>query len=110
MKLNQETFVSLIFQWLQHDICNVGDFKGPLKQDFALAQTRKQRKEFSILTKTHINLDQIHHMRNNLLGPMIFFPGDSDHKRIAFPAKRWFVSFKVAPSNHRVQSLCALRA
>ena len=36
-------------------ICNVGDFKDPLKQDLALEFCGNQNKCFSILTETHIN-------------------------------------------------------
>ena len=36
-------------------ICNVGDFKDPLKQDLALEFCGNQNKGFSILTETHIN-------------------------------------------------------
>ena len=41
---------------------------------------KSQNKDFSILTETHIKHDQIHHIRNNWLGPIFFSPGDS-HKK-----------------------------
>ena len=69
---------------------------------------RNQNKDISILTETHIKHDQIHHIRNNWLGPIFF-----SHKRIACPSlegitevdndpKGRFVSFRVTPSIDRV--------
>ena len=93
-----------------------GDFKDPLKQNLTLEFRRNQNKSFSILIKSHINHDQIHHIRNNWPGPTIFSPGDCHTKRllalihpcleevteIESDPKRRFVSFKVTPSNDRV--------
>ena len=64
------SFFSLIFQWFQRYVHNVGDFKDPLKQDLALEFCRNQNKNFSILTETFINHDQIHHIKNNWLDPI----------------------------------------
>ena len=69
------SFFSLIFQWLQRYVHNVGDFKDPLKQDLALEFCRNQNKNFSILTETFINHDQIHHIKNNWLDPIFLSPG-----------------------------------
>ena len=44
----------------------------------------KPNKVISILTETHINHDQIHHTRNNWLGPIFFSPGDSNTKKKLF--------------------------
>ena len=63
-------FFSLTFQWLQHDIYYAGGFKDPLKQDLALEFCRNQNKDFIVLTETHTNYDQIHHIRNNWLSPI----------------------------------------
>ena len=95
---------------------NVGDFKDPLKQNLGLGFCRNQNKDFSILTETHINLDQIHHIRNNWLGPILFSPEIVTLKKcfscliwvweivteVDTDPKRRFVSFKVTPSNERV--------
>ena len=43
-----------------------GSIRDPLKQDVAHEFCRNQNKVInSILTETHINHDQIHHIRNN---------------------------------------------
>ena len=73
----------------------------------------KPKKVISILTETHINHDQIHHTRNNWLGPIFFSPGDTHTKGMLFllhlglegvtevdtDPKERFVSFKVTTSN-----------
>ena len=57
-----------------------GGIRDPLKLDLALAFCRKENKSINILTETHINYDQIHHIRNNWLGRISFFLGDSPRK------------------------------
>ena len=47
---------------------HIGTIRDPLKQDLALEFCRNQNKVISILTETHINHDQIHHIKNNWLG------------------------------------------
>ena len=88
----------------------------PLEQDRALELYRNQNKVISILTETHINHDQIHHIRNNSLGAIFFCPGDSHTKGMLFllhlgfesiievdtDPKGKFVSFKVILLNDRV--------
>ena len=63
VKLNQGTFFFLPFF---NGYCmireNVGGIKDPLKQDMALEFGRKKNKDISILTETHINHYQIHHL------------------------------------------------
>ena len=59
---------------------NVGGIRDPLKQDLALEFCRKQNKYISILTETHIKHDQILHIRNNWLGPIVLSPGRSHTK------------------------------
>ena len=73
----------------------------------------KAKKVTSILTKTHINHDEIHHTRNNWLCLIFFSPGDSHTKGMLFllhlglegitevdtDPKGRFVSFKVTTSN-----------
>ena len=61
---------------------NVGGIRDPLKQDLAPDLCRKNPKEISILTETHINHDQIYHIRNNWLGLNFLSSGDKRIKRI----------------------------
>ena len=56
---------------------NAAGFKDPLKKDLVLEFCKNQNKDFSILTETRINHDQIHYIRNNWLCPIFFSPGDS---------------------------------
>ena len=49
---------------------NVGCIRDPLKQDLVLEFCRKQNRDNSILTETHINHDKIHQIINNWLGPI----------------------------------------
>ena len=46
-----------------------------IKELLALEFCRNQNKVISILTETHINHDQIHHIRNNWLGSNFFSLG-----------------------------------
>ena len=101
---------------------NFGGLRNPLKQNLVLEFWRKRNKDVSILTETHTNLDQIHHLRNNWLGTIFFSPGDSHTKgllvlfhlglegvtEVDTDLKGRFVSFKVTPSNDRVLCVCAM--
>ena len=102
---------------------NVGGIRDPLKQDLALELCRKQNKDISILTETHISHDQIHQIRNNWLCPIFFSPGDS-HTKALFVLHysslegatevdtnpKWrFMCFKVTSSNDSSLCLCPLR-
>ena len=101
---------------------HVGDIRDPLKQDLALKLCINQNKVISILTETYINHDQIHHIRNNWLGPIFFSPGDGHKKgllvllylglegitKVDTDPKGRFVSFQVTPSNERVVCVYAL--
>ena len=92
---------------------HTGGIRDLLKQDLALEFCRNQNKVIRILTETHVNHDQIHHIRNNLLGPVFFSPGDSHTKamlsllhlglegitEVDTDPKGRFVSFKVINSN-----------
>ena len=109
-------FFSDCFNGYSMIYANAGDFKDPLKQDLALEFYRNQNKDFSILTETHINHDQIHHIKNYWSGPSFLSSGDSLTKGLLVSVhpdlegvieadmvpKRRFVSFKVTPSNDRV--------
>ena len=94
---------------------NFGGIRDPLKQNLVLQFC-------NILIETHINLDQIRHIRNNWLGAIFFCPGDSHTKGLLVslhldlegvtevntdPEVR-FVYFKVTPSNDRVLCVYAL--
>ena len=70
-KCEAELKNSLNFQWLN---ANFGNIRDPLKQNLALQFCRDQNKCVSILTETHINLDQIHHINNNSLHRKWSFP------------------------------------
>ena len=91
---------------------NFGGIRDPLKQNLALQFCRNRNKDVSILTETHINLDQIHQIKNNWLGTIFFSPGDSHIKGLLVLLNlglegatkvdtdpKGFVSFKVTPSN-----------
>ena len=91
---------------------HIGSIRDPLKQDLALEVCRNQNKLTNIFTGTHINHDQIHHIRNNWLGSNFFSLGDSHTKRCLFcfirelkddtDPKGRFVSFTFTLSNERV--------
>ena len=95
---------------------NFHGIRDPLKQNLALQFCRNQNKDVSILTETHIKLDQIHHIRNNWLGVIFFSPGDRHTKgllallhlslenvnEVDTDPKGRFVSFKVTLSNDKV--------
>ena len=78
---------------------------------------RNQNEVMSILTETHINHDQMHHIRNNWLGSNLFCLGDRHTKR-CMPCFIWdwkvdtdpkgrFVSLNFTPSNDRVLCIYA---
>ena len=91
---------------------HIGDIGDLLKQDLPLEFGRNRNKVISILTETHINHDQIRHIRNNWLGSNFFSLGDSHTKgclscfiwdlKVDTDPKGRFVSFKLTPSNDRV--------
>ena len=90
---------------------HVGSIRYPLKQDLALEFCRNHDKVISILTETHINHDEIHHIRSNWLGLIFFSPENSHTNRLLVlldlglegitevdtDPKGKFVSFKVLP-------------
>ena len=91
---------------------NVGGIRDPLKQDLTIEFCRKEPRDISIITETHINHDQIYHqihIRNNCFGPIFFSPGDNHTERLlvllhlgldteADTNPKWeFVSFTVTP-------------
>ena len=100
---------------------NFGGSRDSLKQNLAMQFCKNRNKDVSVLTETHINLDQIHHIRNNWLGAIFFSPGDSHTKgllvllhlslegvtEVDTDPKGRFASFKVTPSNNRVLCLCS---
>ena len=101
---------------------NFGGIRDPLKHNLALQFCRNRNKDVNIITETHINLDQIHHIGNNWLGAIFFSPGDSHTKGlfallhlglegfndVDTDPKARFLSFKVTPYNDRVFCVYAL--
>ena len=95
---------------------NFAGIRDLLKQNLVLQFCRNRNKGVSILTETHINLDQLHHIRNNWLCAIFFSPGDSHTKELLVllhlglegvtevdtDLKGRFASLKVTPSNDRV--------
>ena len=53
-----------------------GGIRYPLKQGLALEFCKNKHKVTSILTQTHINHDQIHHIKHNWLDPTFLSLGD----------------------------------
>ena len=53
-----------------------GGVRYPLKQGLALEFCKNKHKVTSILTQTHINHDQIHHIKHNWLDPTFLSLGD----------------------------------
>ena len=101
---------------------NFDGIKDPLKQNLELQFCRNRYKDVIISTEEHINLDQIHYIRNNWLGSIFFSPGDSHTKELLVllllslegvtevdtDPKGRFVSTKIVPFNDRVLYVCAL--
>ena len=56
---------------------NIGGIRDLLKQYQAIEFYRDENKDFSILTDSHINHDQIHHVNNNWLDHIFLSPEDS---------------------------------
>ena len=114
---NRETelknFFVLIFHGLKHGIWPCWCHQRSPEAGSATWILPKPNKVISILTETHINHDQIHHTRNNWLGPIFFSPRDTQTNGMLFllhlglegiteadtDPKEWFVSFKVTTSN-----------
>ena len=89
------------------------------RDPIALEFCKNQNKDISILTETRVGQEQIHQIRSNWLGPILFAPGDTFSKGILIllhpgfvtdvdtDPKERFVSFKVASSNDRVLCIYA---
>ena len=105
----------LISQGLQHHIWLFWCHPRSLEVESGTWILQKPKKVLSILTEAHINHDQIHHARNNWLGPIFLSSGDSHTKGMLFllhltlegitdvdtdPRGR-FVSSKVTSSNQK---------
>ena len=113
----KELFSIWIFNSYSMIQANFDGIRDLLKQKFC----RNQSKGVNILTETHINLDQIYHIRNNWLGPIFFSPGYSHTKwllvllhsglegvtKVGTNPKWRFVLFNVTPFNDRVPCVCA---
>ena len=99
----------------------VGCIRDPLKQDLVLKFCRKQNKDNSILTETHINNDKIHQIINNWSGPIFLslrdiytkgllgqlHPGLEGVTEVDTDPQGRFVSFQITLSNNRVLCVCA---
>ena len=123
VKLNERTFFSLIFHWLEHDILPCSCHQRSLEAGSGTWILQKPKKVISNLVETHINYGQIHHTRKNWLGHIFFSPGYSHTIGMLFllhlglegitkvdtDPKGKFMSFKVTPSNDRVLCLCPFR-
>ena len=70
----------MIFQRLQNDIWPSWCHQRSFEAGSGTWTLQKPKKIISILTKTHMNHDQIHHTRNNWLGAIFFSTGDSHTK------------------------------
>ena len=93
-----------------------------MKQNLALQFCRNRNKDVSILTETHINLDQVHHIRSKWLGAIFSSPGDSHTKgllallhlglegvtEVDTDPKGRLMSFNATPSNDRVLCVYAV--
>ena len=98
---------------------HVGAIRDPLKQDWNLNFTETQKN--SSLFETHINHDQINHIRNNYWAPtflswiytkgmfFLFHLGLEGITEVDADPKGRFVSFKVTPSNDRFLCLYLFR-
>ena len=64
--------LALIFRGLKHDISPCWCHQRSPEAGSGTWILPKPNKVISILTETHINHDQIHHTRNNWLGPIFF--------------------------------------
>ena len=101
---------------------NFGGNRDPLKQNLALQFCRIGNKDASILTETHINLDKIHHIRNNWFDAIFFSSEDIHAKKLLVllhlhlegvieidtDTEGRFVSFRVTPFNDKVLCVYAL--
>ena len=114
---NRETelknFFVLIFHGLKHGIWPCWCHQRSPEAGSGTWILPKPKRVISILTETHINHDQIHHTRNNWLGPIFFSPRDTQTNGMLFlfhlglegiaeadtDPKERFVSFKITTSN-----------
>ena len=110
-------FFSLIFQWLQHDICQFWWHQRFLETESGteILQKLKQRRQ-CFNWNSYQPWSNTRYKNNNWLGIIFFSPGDSHTKwflvllhlglegvtEVDNDPKRRFVSFKVIPSNDRV--------
>ena len=79
-----KNFCALIFHGLKHGISPCWCHQRCPEAGSSTWLLLKPKKVISILTKTHINHDQIHNTRNNWLSPIFFPPGDSHTKGMLF--------------------------
>ena len=78
-----------------------GGIRYPLKQGLALEFCRNKHKVTSILTQTHINHDQIHHIKNNWRLLVLLDLGLWCITEIDTDPKGRFLFFKATPYDDR---------
>ena len=88
---------NLFFLWFFNDYsmtyANIGGIRDPFKVDQALEFYRDENKDFSILTESHINHDQMHHINKNWLNHILFSTGDSETAILACPVFYFLLFF-----------------
>ena len=101
------------FSMVTDDICQCWSLEAG--SGTSILQKPKQKLQY-FNSQTHINYDQIYHIRNDWFGSIFFSPGDSHTKRLLVllhpglevvtefdSDPKWrFISFKVTTSNERV--------
>ena len=78
-------------------------------QNGALQFFRKQNQDISILTKIHVTHDQIHPIRNNMLGPIFFVPGDSHTEGLLALIHSGFEGVTEVDIDAKKEGLCHLK-
>ena len=101
-----------LFLWISNGysliFVNSYGIRDPLKQNLAIQLCRNRNKDVNILTGTHINLNQIRHIRNNWLGAIFFSPGDS-HTKGFLSCFVWVLKVSLRLKLIQKRGLCPLR-
>ena len=88
---------------------NFGDIRDHLKQNLALQFCGNRNKDISILTETHINLDQIQHIGNSLLDAIFFSSGDIVTQKDCLPCFIWVLKGSLRLTLIQKGGLCPLK-
>ena len=86
----------------------VGGIRDHLIEDLALPFCSNQSKVISNVTETHINHDQMRHIRNSWLDPIFFSPGVSLTKN-GFSCFLWVLKVSLRLTMIQKGSFCPLR-